>query len=731
MSQITIAPVFSWLVIILISCLVLLFTLMQYNFIRNKLGRRRAGIVSLLRFAAISLIVIFAMNPSLIATRGQRVAPSIAVIIDTSPSMGQPLSQEKVTRLEATKALLTEGADPLLNSLSEKYQVSLYGLAEALRPLDTKELASLKAGGKRGNINEALKTLTPKHAAVLLLSDGNAQWQENQGPLVPTLTVPLGNQEAYRDIVITGIKAPALAFQNREIVIEVTISSYGYKGASVPVFLREGEKLLTSREIPIPSERAQVTASLTFVPDGVGRRNLSVSIPPQAGESLTANNQTPVPLNVVRDKVRILMVSGTPSMNYRFLRTALKSDPSIDLLSFVILRTPADILNVPTQEQSLIPFPVETLFTKELSNFDLVIFDNFDYAMFLRPDYLENLRKYVREGHSFAMIGGPRIGNEDTKGLSPISDMLPVRFAEKEFYRRDAPIHVRLSRAGARHPLMHDTQAFREGEGDDLRFWREMPPLDGINVTDAKRSSIVLLESAEGIPRPILAISEFGKGRTMILATDFAWKWYMGMAARGKETQSYFMLVHRLVRWLTKDPAFDPLRLIPPETTPAAGKETDITVQLHIGDASRESKANLSVAVFNPEGAEIASRLKPARKPGEYLASFLPEKTGTYRIKVETPLGRLEESLDVAGPAERLDAAPDHDLLQKIAAATGGKYIAPGHSILRAIEGYAQKAERQFIERRERPIWSTWLMMVIILAFLSLEWYLRRRWGLV
>src|SRR4030066_4215 len=139
----------------------------------------------------------------------------------------------------------------------------------------------------------------------------------------------------------------------------------------LPVLLKDGTKIFTAKNIrlPIPSP-GETTVSLSFTPEEIGQKNLSISIPEQFGESLASNNRLNLSIKVVRDKIRILMVSGGPSMNYRFMRTALKNDPSIDLLSFVILRTPSDILNVPPQELSLIPFPVETLFSKESNRKD-------------------------------------------------------------------------------------------------------------------------------------------------------------------------------------------------------------------------------------------------------------------------------------------------------------------------------------------------------------------------
>jgi uncharacterized membrane protein len=418
-------------------------------------------------------------------------------------------------------------------------------------------------------------------------------------------------------------------------------------------------------------------------------------------------------------------------MNYRFMRTALKSDPSIDLLSFVILRTPSDILNVRSFEQSLIPFPVKTLFLTELTNFDLLIFDNFNYALYLRPEHLESIRRFVEDGGSFAMVGGPNLFDEGRYGLSPIGDILPVRFVESEFYRRDPPFRVKLSPAGAKHPILRFGGEYREGDAGPDLLWREMSPLDGVNLMEAKKSATVLLETAQGIPWPILTVSEKGKGRVLALTTDYAWKWYMGMVASGQGNQLYLMFVHRMVRWLTKDPSLDLVQMILPETTASTGQEADVRIRFQDGVPSRISDAAVSFSVFNPQGVKIDSKLKPTPQPGEYIVSFLPQTGGIFRIKVETPVGRLEESMVVAGPLEGLDAGPAHDRLKKISTSTGGKYMPQKDELTKQIEQYAQKAEKQFVEEKRVPLWATAFVMAVVLALLSSEWYLRRRWGLI
>lgn len=730
MNPITIAPVFPLGLIILLFAAAVAAVGVQYRLSRPKLGTKRALKLSFLRLLAAVILLACALNPSLMTTAVHKLSPAIAIVVDTSDSMGQSGAGDPATRLDNVKALLTEGQSPLLDSLGNDFGISIYGLSDSLRPLQSGDLAGLTPRGQKGDVAEALQTLSTKNSVVVLFSDGNVGWRSSRGQKPTTLTVAMGNPGAYRDILITEIDAPALAFRGREVIIDIKIKSYGYQDLTLPILLQESGKLLAVKDVRLQGNPAELATSLSFIPRELGRKDLAISIPHQIGENIFANNQNNLTINVVRDKTRILMVSGSPSMNYRFMRVALKSDPSIDLLSFVILRTPSDILNVPPQQQSLIPFPVETLFIKELDTFDLLIFDNFNYALYLKPEYLDSIRSFVEDGAGIAMIGGPNLHREGGDNLSPLGDLLPYRFIQEEFYRRDSPVGLRLTRAGAEHPLMQVADYSSEDAGNLFRFWQQLPSLDGINLIEVNESADVLLQSADSMAWPILTVAEYREGRVLAITSDYTWKWYMGMVASGKGNQFYLRLMHRMVRWLTKDPGLDPVQIILPKMSVAAGQETDIRIRYRSEKRSPGANAAIAFSVFNPEGVKIPSELKPTAQPGEHLVSFNPARGGIYRIRVETPDGTVEESMVVADFLASLDAAPDHGQLEKIAAATGGKYLTPEDDLVREIKAYARQGEKNFIEEKHLPIWATPFVLAIVVALLSSEWYFRRRWGL-
>lgn len=726
-NQIVIAPILPFWVILILFFLGLALAAVQYWTIQKRVGRPKAILISLFRLVTLSLLVSFSVNPSLMVRKEKKIIPTLAILVDRSKSMSLSGRGGKRTRIEEAKALLLEGEKPLLNALKEGFEVRLYTLGESLQAIGESQLPGLKASGKRGDLNEALEKLGPTNSQLLLLSDGNIDWIESDRKAPPLIAVPMGDSKSYRDILIKEIRVPPIAFRGRPVQIDVVIKSHGYSGITVPVILRDGDKILTAKNFSIRRSPEEGVTSFSWTPEEVGSFSLSVSIPPQFGESLTSNNDANIVLKVYRDKIRILMVSGSPSLNYRYMRSAFKNDPTIDLLSFVILRTPANIINVPLQEQSLIPFPVETLFIDELKNFDLVIFDDFYYPPYLNLNHLESIKKFVREGGSFAVIGGPNFFSQGGYEGSPLEEILPTRFLGKEDYRRDLPSGVKLTRLGTIHPMTR----FSADGNSRQNLWQEMPPLDGINLLEAKSSGTVLLESTDGIPRPILVAGNYGKGRVSVLGTDFSWKWYMGMLAQGKGNWAYLRFMEKMVRWLTRDPSLDPVQIILPSQRGEVGREIGVKIEVKEEDRSSGSKRIVSFSVFDPEGIKRMSQLRTTGQPGEFFGSFLPEKKGIYKVRVETLEGHLEESVVVAEGTEGLDGVPNPEHLRMIAEKTGGKVLSSGEDILKEAGMYGEKSKEHFFEEKRVPLWSAPYLLVLIPALLGMEWFLRRRGGMV
>ena len=246
-------------------------------------------------------------------------------------------------------------------------------------------------------------------------------------------------------------------------------------------------------------------------PDAIGEFAYTISIAPRLGEALTDNNRVDFPLSVVRDKIRVLLVCGSPTWNYRFLRQALKLDPSIDLLSFVILRTANDVVNVPESQLSLIPFPTERLFTRELRNFDLIIFENFDSRRYFPVAYLQNVARYVRDGGAFAMIGGPLAFSQGGYLGTPIEAILPVSLLRERRDYQQTTHQLRLTDEGRTHPITRLSSDDRENQ----RIWESMPELDALNLVGRPKpgATVLAVTSASSERRPRRAAAGHAAGR--------------------------------------------------------------------------------------------------------------------------------------------------------------------------------------------------------------------------
>lgn len=725
-KDITLSPILPpWLVLALLG-LGILALILLYPRLRKRVGRSRSLWLSALRLGALLLLIGCFLDPAFTERMEKKSSPTLALFVDTSSTMALPGKGGK-SRLEEAIALLLGGEKPLLKSLSEKFEVQIYALGESSRPLEAGEIAKLKPAGGRGDPTLAAEKLPSKNVLSILLSDGKVKWEGKGSSPVPFFTVPVGDPGDYRDIWIHQLKAPAVAFRGREVRIEAVMKSHGFRQLTLPVSLRDGQKLLTAKTIRIQGDPAEIPLSFSFTLEDTGPHHLSLSVPPQAGESSVLNNSFPFSLRVAKDKIRILMISGHPGLNYRYLRMAFKSDPSIDLLSFVILRTPTDVLNVPLQEQSLIPFPVETLFSKELSQFDLLILDDFPFHLYVKSAYLEKVRDFVKGGGGLALIGGPNLLDGGKYSGTPLEDVLPIAVAGKGEYERETPRKVKLTRSGGSHPISR----LEATEKENLNLWKEMPPLDGINRIQLKTSATTLLESGDGAPYPIISVGKYGQGRVLVLATDYSWKWRMGMVEKGRGQWAYHRFVERTVRWLTKDPGLDPIQILLPEEGIGRRERKEIRVRVRSEEESPETRGMVQFSVFDPKGLKIGAEFTSSGRPGEYAASFTPEKGGIYKMKVQTPGGSVEESVEISEQVEERDGLPDHERLRMIAQSTGGKFLSPKEDLLAELLDAAEKRESRYVEEKRTPLWAHSPLLALILALLSAEWYFRRRWGLI
>lgn len=742
-----------WWVIALVGLGTGALLVQQFLSLKQRLALGQSSFLVFLRTCVYILLIFFLLGPALVDKRVTKLRRPLTVLIDSSASMAFPASSKATqdgkpgkSRLDLVREKLLNGQEPLIQKLNRDYDLRLYRFGTSVEPISPGSLSQLKAQDEGTRLLELLPraaTDAGAQSGILLFTDGITNGDQKTLDGTPALSVPIftvgvGETEGFTDVRIAEVRAPEFAFRGREFKIDLTVQAYGLKGKSVPLYFNRGKNLITSRPVAIDSDSFEQKITFSFNPKELGTHSFSLSIPAQPGEQITENNHKEFKVDVHRDKIRVLTLSGSPAWNYRFLRMAMKQDPLIELVSFVFLRTPTDTVDVPDNQLSLIPFPIDDIFLEELKNFDVVFFDDFSHRAYFNPVYLERVKDFVRDGGGLAMLGGFRSFDSGGYAESALKDVLPVELDNKGRYQTQATVRPVLTASGKVHPitrLLPDPKANEEA-------WAKMPPLADLNQVRGARGETLLSASGDGAATgsPLLTIGRFGKGRTLALMTDDVWRWNFIAVGNRETPQNHLKLIRQAVRWLAQEPAFEQVQIRPIPTS-RPGEKVAIKLRVLKDDFTPTAQASVQLRVFGPEGEPSLVSATADSEEGEYTGEYTPTKEGSYRVEAEAnlagkTLGRDKTSFSVAFPyGESDDGRPRTDLLKQIAEASHGEFFSINDWNDKALDKIAAKLEShapsQIVEQRQTRLWSTLWPFSIILALLSVEWWMRRKWGLI
>jgi uncharacterized membrane protein len=742
--------------IALIGVAALALLAQQFFGLRQRLPLGQSLFLTLIRAVVYAGLLFFLFGPALIDRKVTKLRRPLTLLIDNSQSMNFPAGEQgsineqpAKSRFELVRDKLfasNNGNGALIDQLNRDYDLRVIRLGTSLEPVAPVSLANLKPQAPGTRLVELVQQTARDNAgqsAIVLFSDGitNGDKKSLDGapPLpTPVFTVGVGNPESFIDVRIAKLAAPDFAFRGREFKLELTVAASGMKGKSVPLFFNRGKNLVTTRTIAIDSDPFEQRITLSFTPKDLGTHGFSLSIPSQPGEQITQNNHREFKVDVRRDKLRVLTLSGSPSWNYRFLRMAMKQDPLIELVSFVFLRTPTDSVDVPESELSLIPFPIDDIFLEELKNFDVIVLDDFSHRAYFNPVYLERVRDFVRDGGGLAMFGGTRSFDSGGYGESALREVLPVELDGKGNFQSSGAFNPSLTTTGKVHPI---TRLLPDPKGNE-ETWRKMPALTGLNQVRGVRGELLLSATGDGTggAAPLLAVGRFGKGRTLAFMSDDAWRWNFISVGNQETPQNHLKLIRQSVRWLAQEPSFEQVQLQPIAAV-QPGEKVLIRLKVLKDDFTPAQQAAVQLRVLSAEGEPTVLAAGPYSEEGEYGADFIPTKEGTYRIEAEASLagkllGRDQTSFAAAfAYGETEDGRPRIDLLKQIAESSHGEYFSINDWNEKSLQKIAAKLEAiapsQIVEQRQTRLWNTLWPFSIILLLLSVEWWMRRKWGLI
>lgn len=628
-ASVVFAPLIGWPVLIAAGILAVLLVALA-------LWRGLSG--WWLRALALAAVLAALANPALQEEERQNLTDIVIAVVDDSASQGL------ADRRAQTEAALASVQAEIAAMPNTELRVRRVGDGkEDAGSLVMTALAEALAEEPRARV-----------AGAILITDGRV----HDAGVVPNLPAPLhvlltGRQADWdRRIVIRN--APAFAIIGEEFKLELRIEDVGAApSGSGQVDLTIAIDTEETQTFTVPlNEDLELPVTL---PHG-GANVIQFSVAPVEGEITDRNNASAVQINGVRDRLRVLLVSGEPHAGERVWRNLLKSDASVDLVHFTILRPPEKQDGVPVDELSLIAFPTRELFVDKIKEFDLIIFDRYRMRGILPMSYIENIVNYVREGGTVLVSAGPEFGAVDSLYRSPLAEILPVAPTSQVI---EGGFRPKLTDLGRRHPVTEGLEA-EAPEGGWGRWFRqiEVEQLDGQ----------VLMSGANDLP--LLVLNRVDQGRVAVLASDQAWLWGRGYEGGGPQLE----LLRRLAHWMLKEPELEE------ETLTAEVKGEAMTI-------TRRSLAEEEpgpVTVTGPDGTSVELPM-PLVAPGRYETAWQAPALGLYRLEQ----GDLTRVIAVgpATPREFTETIASGEVLAPLTETTRGGVtrLEPGSPDIRTV----------------------------------------------
>ncbi len=549
---------------------------------------------------------------------------------------------------------------------------------------------------------------------------------------VPVHTIAIGDSVPLADVSVVAVRLSrqALARAPLPIEVELALGAFAGRPGGLTVQVELDGKPVSSHEIALAGD-AMRRLKLEVVPTTVGAHVVSVRAVPLADEVTQANNAVHVPIDVVRDRTRVLHLAGHPSWDSRFVRAQLRADPTVDLVSFYIMVGRGGG-TIAAEETTLIPFPTRQLFGEALDDFDLVIFHDFAFHQFDIDRMIPSrIGPWIQQGGALMVVGGRQSltagGWQDTS----ILPWLPIQIGSGEDAFREAVSQLRLTEVGASHPVSR----LRRDVEENRTAWKAAT-LPGTHSGQVARSGDpVLVERDDGAP--LLAVGDRGQGRVAALTTSGLWTWAMGASderSRAESRSDFAALWRHLRGWLVRDPAYQRLHLSAPRVAVLPGNEARIEVRWLAADHRPVADAWVDASdvplPYKPDAAQTprSTRCRTDAE-GRCTLKLLAWPPGPHLLEAHSEGGgHAQTAWAVAeAAAEDADPRPDRASLQRIADASGGKLVARASDLTPAdLIG----AEMQDLERVRTALWGHPATVTGLLLLLGLEWTLRRRWGL-
>lgn len=688
-----------------------------------------------LRLIGIAALGWLLLGPSInrSADLGTEQLPELILLVDRSLSMAEPdaeLSGQSngTARLDALKA--TWLSDETRGLLGEHARVRVVAFADQAVPTDP---ASLVPDGEVTKLYDALAAYPG--VTTVLLSDGHDTSQEagTQTPAAQTAhrrrvyTVPVGATQGAPDVSVQAWALSDRLFDGQSTQVLAQVYQRGFAGRRARVDLQLDGETIATQEIVLDAPLQQVSFEVqpTLGPREPARVHAYACevMVLDAEESYSDNNTEDVFIQVTREKTRVLLVEGEPYWDTRSLARLVGSHPGYDLTAIFALGQDRQVITRGPHS------PLGDGLTAEaLRRFDVVVLGR-EVQRLMGPDVIEALLPYVRDfGGAVVFARGEAFDTGSDAGRSVTQQISPVTFGRREAQ----PLRLVVSEAAHGNPLTD--------LGGEQAISRLPGMIAATRVEGRQSASVVLLEQAgEGPDSAALATLRVGAGVSMAVLTDGLWRWELLPTEVEDLGSVYAVFWTRALQWLASGGEFLPgqdVSLTLDRLASRPGEHVTINVGTRYADGNGFDPV-VQITSADGETAELKDLVPSAA--GGFSAAFTPVALGVYRIELTTP-GQTN-LIDPAHPVtarlavvdrspERRDTSARPDVLRSIAEATGGRCLALDET--RPVIDYLREiAVARQADSRPEYRFARWPVMALVFAAFGLEWFLRRRGGLL
>ncbi len=647
-----------------------------------------------LRAAALGLLVLALAGPQLQREEREGLKNVAFLVVDRSNS----------TTLEDRAAQIDRA--------TERLRAGIEALSTPADPLELRvvEVPPEDSGRNRGTrlltaLDEAAANVAPGQiAGAVLLSDGQIHDVERVESFPGPVHALIAGEDDGFDLALEATSAPSFGIVGGSVIFKLTARIHGTAGGDAGAPDRLAVEVSIDGGVPeiftLPvGEETPLRIDITHG----GANVVDIRLPPRPGELTERNNRVIATVTGVRDRLRVLLVSGEPHPGGRTWRDLLKSDPTVDLIHFTILRPPAKQDGTPVSELSLIAFPTRELFLEKIDSFDLIVFDRYRWRGVLASAYLANITRYVREGGAVLVASGPAFAGAQSLSRTPLSDILPARPTLGVF---EEPFLPRVSELGQRHPVT-------AGLGPDGPLWgRWLRQIDVIPT-----SGNVVMQGVED--RPLLILDRVGEGRVALMASDHAWLWSRGYEGGGPQAD----LLRRLAHWLMREPELE-------EEAVFADVEGRRVLVERRTLAEKPPGPMIATA---PDGIETREFSYEQVGPGRWQALLEGAEEGLWRFSDGT-LSAVA-AVGPPSPAEYTSPLATGDVLAPLVEASGGRvaWLSDGVPEIRLVGEGRRAYSRRWIALHSRdayrvtglrltPLLPAWLAVLAVGLLLLVAW---------